>query len=56
MYAAMGQATPVIYFFDSPLAGVEWYYQQKTQIPQEALGKPIVAKLVQSAIPVESTA
>jgi hypothetical protein len=56
MYAAMGQATPVIYFFDSPLAGVERYYQQKIQIPPEALGKPIVAKLVQSAMPVESAA
>lgn len=57
MYTAMELANPTIYFFDSPLAGVERYDpQQKTQIPEDILGKPIVAQLVQSAIPVGSAA
>ncbi|MEX0268938.1 leucine-rich repeat domain-containing protein [Leptolyngbyaceae cyanobacterium UHCC 1019] len=57
MYAAIGQATPEIYFFDSPLAGVERCgLEQKTQVPSETLGQPIVAQLVQSAMPAGSAA
>ncbi|MBE9226377.1 leucine-rich repeat domain-containing protein [Phormidium sp. LEGE 05292] len=57
MYAAMGLPSPEIYFFESPLAGVERYdREQKTQIPQDALGDAIVAQLVQSAMPVGSAA
>lgn len=55
MYAVLGKAVPTVYFSDSPLAGVRRYARkQKQRIPDKVLGQPIVAQLVQSAMPVKS--